>query len=127
MRQEGRGIGLANKLRAYELQDLGLDTVDANLKLGFKPDLRDYGVAAQILDDIGFARVRLLTNNPKKIAALKDYGIDVVAREPLEIRPNDVNRRYLETKRARLGHLLRHPKLGLLHEVHTNGRKRGGA
>ncbi|MGH7680865.1 MAG: GTP cyclohydrolase II [Candidatus Eiseniibacteriota bacterium] len=127
MRQEGRGIGLANKLRAYELQDLGLDTVDANLKLGFKPDLRDYGVAAQILSDIGFGRVRLLTNNPKKIAALKDYGIDVVAREALEIRPNDMNRRYLETKRARLGHLLKHPKLRLAGEVHTGGRKRGGA
>jgi 3,4-dihydroxy 2-butanone 4-phosphate synthase/GTP cyclohydrolase II len=127
MRQEGRGIGLANKLRAYELQDLGLDTVDANLKLGFKPDLRDYGVAAQILGDLGFGRVRLLTNNPKKIAALKDYGIHVVARESLEIHPNAVNRRYLETKRARLGHLLSHPKLRLLDEAHTGGRKRGGA
>jgi 3,4-dihydroxy 2-butanone 4-phosphate synthase/GTP cyclohydrolase II len=125
LRQEGRGIGLANKLRAYELQDLGLDTVDANLKLGFKPDLRDYGVAAQILRDLGFERIRLLTNNPKKIAALVDYGIDVVAREPLEIHPNAVNRRYLETKRARLGHLLSHPKLRLLDEAHFGGRKRG--
>jgi 3,4-dihydroxy 2-butanone 4-phosphate synthase/GTP cyclohydrolase II len=111
LRQEGRGIGLANKLRAYELQDLGLDTVDANLKLGFKADLRDYGVAAQILRDLGFERVRLLTNNPKKIAALRDYGIDVVSREPLEIRPNASNARYLTTKRKRLGHLLEHPTL----------------
>ena len=110
LRQEGRGIGLANKLRAYELQDLGLDTVDANLKLGFKADLRDYGVAAQILRDLGFERVRLLTNNPRKIEALREYGIDV-AREPLEVHPNSVNARYLTTKRERLGHLLEHPTL----------------
>ncbi len=127
LRQEGRGIGLANKLRAYELQDLGLDTVDANLKLGFAPDLRDYGVAAQILSDLGFGRIRLLTNNPKKIAALVDYGIDVVSREPLEIHPNAINRRYLETKRARLGHLLNHPKLRLLDEAHTGSRRRSRA
>lgn len=106
MRQEGRGIGLANKLRAYELQDLGLDTVDANLKLGFAPDLRDYGVAAQILRDLDISKVRLMTNNPKKIEALHDYGIEVVSREPLEIVPNASNARYLATKRERLGHLL---------------------
>jgi 3,4-dihydroxy 2-butanone 4-phosphate synthase / GTP cyclohydrolase II len=124
MRQEGRGIGLANKLRAYELQDLGLDTVDANLKLGFAPDLRHYGVAAQILRDLGFTRVRLLTNNPRKIAELVDYGIDVAAREPLEVHPNAINRKYLLTKRKRLGHLLEHPKLRLLASPHSNGRRR---
>jgi 3,4-dihydroxy 2-butanone 4-phosphate synthase/GTP cyclohydrolase II len=111
LRQEGRGIGLANKLRAYELQDLGLDTVEANLRLGFAPDQRDYGVASQILRDLGFLRVRLLTNNPRKIAALTDYGIAVERRESIEIRPNEVNERYLKTKRERLGHLLRHPVL----------------
>jgi len=124
MRQEGRGIGLANKLRAYELQDLGLDTVDANLKLGFAPDLRNYGVAAQILRDLGFTRVRLLTNNPRKIEELVDYGIDVAAREPLEIHPNAINRKYLQTKRKRLGHLLKHPTLSLLASPTSNGRRR---
>ncbi|HET9951226.1 MAG TPA: bifunctional 3,4-dihydroxy-2-butanone-4-phosphate synthase/GTP cyclohydrolase II [Candidatus Eisenbacteria bacterium] len=123
LRQEGRGIGLANKLRAYELQDLGLDTVEANVRLGFAPDLRDYGVAAQILRELGFGRVRLLTNNPKKMDALRDYGIEVVAREPIEILPNSVNRRYLRTKRERLGHLLRHPDLREAATAHTNGRR----
>jgi 3,4-dihydroxy 2-butanone 4-phosphate synthase/GTP cyclohydrolase II len=124
MRQEGRGIGLANKLRAYELQDLGLDTVDANLKLGFAPDLRDYGVAAQILRDLGYAKVRLLTNNPRKIEALREYGVQVVAREPLEIVPNAANARYLATKRERLGHLLeRTATSGVPHVGRGNGKR----
>ncbi|HEU4332869.1 MAG TPA: bifunctional 3,4-dihydroxy-2-butanone-4-phosphate synthase/GTP cyclohydrolase II [Candidatus Eisenbacteria bacterium] len=126
LRQEGRGIGLANKLRAYELQDLGLDTVEANERLGFAADERDYGVAAQMLRDLGFTRVRLLTNNPRKVDALREYGIDVAAREALEIRPNDVNAGYLRTKRERLGHLLKHPALHVPAAARTNGRRRGG-
>jgi len=125
MRQEGRGIGLANKLRAYELQDLGLDTVDANLKLGFAPDLRDYGVAAQILRDLGYSKIRLLTNNPRKIEALRDYGVDVVAREPLEITPNAANARYLATKRERLGHLLERTAAGGAAHLGRGNGKRG--
>jgi 3,4-dihydroxy 2-butanone 4-phosphate synthase/GTP cyclohydrolase II len=127
LRQEGRGIGLANKLRAYELQDLGLDTVDANVRLGFAPDQRDYGIAAQILRDLGFGRVRLLTNNPRKVDALRDYGIEVERRESIEILPNAVNERYLRTKRERLGHLLKHPALREAATAHTNGRRGRGA
>lgn len=107
MRQEGRGIGLANKLKAYELQDKGLDTVEANQALGFKPDLRDYGIGAQILADLGLKRIRLLTNNPKKIIGLEGYGLEVVERVPLEITPSGTNRRYLETKKRKLGHEIR--------------------
>lgn len=106
MRQEGRGIGLANKLRAYHLQDQGSDTVEANEKLGYPADLRDYGIGAQILADLGLTKMRLLTNNPRKMIGLQGYGLNIVGRVPLEIEPNDINRRYLETKRDKLHHLL---------------------
>ena len=106
MRQEGRGIGLVNKLKAYKLQDEGLDTVEANERLGFRADLRDYGIGAQILRDLGVRKLRLLTNNPKKIVGLQGYGLEVVERIPLEMDPNDFNLRYLRTKRDKLGHLI---------------------
>jgi 3,4-dihydroxy 2-butanone 4-phosphate synthase/GTP cyclohydrolase II len=106
MRQEGRGIGLLNKLKAYELQDKGMDTVQANVSLGFKPDLRDYGIGAQILADLGLHHLRLMTNNPKKIVGLGGYGLDVVERIPLEICPREGNEEYLKTKRDKMGHLI---------------------
>jgi 3,4-dihydroxy 2-butanone 4-phosphate synthase/GTP cyclohydrolase II len=107
MRQEGRGIGIVNKLKAYELQDKGLDTVEANIKLGFKPDLRDYGIGAQILVDLGVRKMRLMTNNPKKIVGLEGYGLKVVERVPVEISPHERNLVYLKTKKKKMGHLLR--------------------
>ena len=107
MRQEGRGIGLVNKLKAYKLQDEeGLDTVEANVELGFKPDLRDYGIGAQILRDLGVRKMRLLTNNPKKIIGLEGYGLEVVDRLPIEILGVSENKEYLKCKRDKMGHLL---------------------
>ncbi|HAK88614.1 MAG: bifunctional 3,4-dihydroxy-2-butanone 4-phosphate synthase/GTP cyclohydrolase II [Nitrospirae bacterium GWB2_47_37] len=106
MRQEGRGIGLANKLKAYELQDKGFDTVEANIKLGFKPDLRDYGIGAQILVDLGVRKMKLMTNNPKKIIGLEGYGLKVVERVSAESKPHDKNIVYLKTKKKKLGHIL---------------------
>ena len=106
LRQEGRGIGLKNKILAYQLQDKGLDTVEANNKLGFSSDLREYGIGAQILKECGVKKMKLLTNNPKKIIGLEGYNLEVVGREPIEIKSNSSNEKYLKTKRDKLGHLL---------------------
>jgi 3,4-dihydroxy 2-butanone 4-phosphate synthase/GTP cyclohydrolase II len=106
MRQEGRGIGLSNKLKAYKLQDEGMDTVEANEKLGFRPDLRDYGIGAQILRDLGVRKIRLMTNNPKKVVGLHGYGLEIVERVPLEVEAHALNEKYLATKRDKLGHLI---------------------
>jgi 3,4-dihydroxy 2-butanone 4-phosphate synthase/GTP cyclohydrolase II len=119
MRQEGRGIGLENKLKAYRLQDEGLDTVEANQALGFPADLREYGLGAQILHYLGARRMRILTNNPKKIAGLHGYGLDVVDQIPLTIAPNSNNLKYLRTKRDKMGHTLR----GVEDQLPRHGRR----
>jgi len=111
MAQEGRGIGLLNKLKAYELQEAGLDTVEANLELGFAADLREYGIGSQILSDLGLTTIRILTNNPKKMTGIEGFGLTVVEQVPIEVSPNAENRRYLETKREKLGHQLHHQGL----------------
>jgi len=111
MRQEGRGIGFHNKIRAYALQDKGLDTVEANISLGFAPDLRDYGIGAQILTDLGIREISLLTNNPKKVISLEGHGLKVIQTVPIVVAPNPHNRRYLETKKNKLGHIIEFPKI----------------
>jgi 3,4-dihydroxy 2-butanone 4-phosphate synthase/GTP cyclohydrolase II len=122
MRQEGRGIGLINKLKAYRLQDEGADTVEANEKLGFGADLREYGIGAQILRDLGVRRMKLMTNNPRKLVGLEGYGLELEGREPLEIKPNSRNLKYLQTKKDRMGHLLEH-----LDERELENREYGGS
>jgi 3,4-dihydroxy 2-butanone 4-phosphate synthase/GTP cyclohydrolase II len=116
--QEGRGIGLLNKLRAYELQEQGLDTVEANIELGFKADPREYGIGSQILADLGLTTIRVLTNNPRKISGISGYGLTAVSQEPIEVEPNDENRGYLETKRDKLGHTIGRP-------MHHQGERYG--
>ena len=106
LRQEGRGIGLKNKIKAYQLQDQGLDTVEANQKLGFKADLREYGIGAEILIACGVSKMKILTNNPKKIIGLDGFDLEITGREPIEIKTNQVNEKYLTTKRDKLGHLI---------------------
>ncbi|AFS79592.1 Riboflavin biosynthesis protein RibBA [Gottschalkia acidurici 9a] len=106
MRQEGRGIGLINKIKAYNLQDSGMDTVEANLALGFPDDMRDYGIGAQILSDLGIKKIKLMTNNPKKLSGLSGYGIEIVDRVPIQMNHNEKNKHYLETKKEKLGHIL---------------------
>jgi 3,4-dihydroxy 2-butanone 4-phosphate synthase / GTP cyclohydrolase II len=123
LRQEGRGIGLINKLKAYELQEQGFDTVDANIKLGFKPDLRDYGIGAQILKDLGIRKMKLLTNNPRKLIALDGYGLQIVERVPIQMETKEGNRKYLHTKKLKLGHLLQFPEDGELEAEAANNHQ----
>jgi 3,4-dihydroxy 2-butanone 4-phosphate synthase/GTP cyclohydrolase II len=125
--QEGRGIGLLNKLKAYRLQEDGLDTVDANLQLGLPADLRDYGIGAQILVDLGLSSIRILTNNPKKIKGLEGYGLSVTAQVPIEHAPNPHNEEYMRTKAQRMGHTLHHQGLNLDAELLRSERERDAA
>jgi 3,4-dihydroxy 2-butanone 4-phosphate synthase/GTP cyclohydrolase II len=125
--QEGRGIGLLNKLKAYRLQEDGLDTVDANLQLGLPADLRDYGIGAQILADLGLSSIRILTNNPKKIKGLEGYGLSVTAQVPIEHAPNPHNEEYMRTKAQRMGHTLHHQGLNLDAEMLREEREQDAA